>query len=289
MRRLLIVGVGDWLFGKKGKRPNADDESALPPSSPSARRVAARALVLATVVCRAYLEIQRRDMEDLEHLRGYLAAWLGDLGISDELEPHERQFLLTSVGRAEEKPVVDASWRGEGLAVLAWALDRFELPAYDESVFPPDPVQERLGFGNPPVATALLDSGARRSTQETSRFASHITIVQWRLRQFRLSPGSAVYQAATGALQPFGHGVGSHMDFRRYLSRHPAFQDHWLDQLRFVDNDLAIGSETIAAASAEEVQRCTSIALERQIAAYWLRGDHATYSNVDPVSLLIAC
>lgn len=283
------MGMRDWLFGKKDKEPKQHHESSSVHDPPTARRVAERAHVLATVICRAFLEIQRDTIEDAEGLRGNLLAWLASLDISAELEPHELALLQSTVGHADEKATINASWRGEGLAVLAWALRCFELPAYDVSVFPPDPVQERIGFMNAATATALLDGATLRGSEEISRFASHMTIVNWRLRQFGLSRGSALYRANINALHPFGHGVGERMDFVGYLSVHPAFKDYWLHGLRFVEKDLAIGNSGIADASPEEVQRCTSIANERQIAAYWLRGDHLTYSKVDPATLLMAC
>src|SRR5262249_34991627 len=106
---------------------------------PSARRVAARALALSAVVCRAYLEMSRADMpsESWEPQRAHLFARLQGLGIAPELEPPERAFLHVPVGGADPRLVTDAAWRGEGLAVLAWALNRFELPAHDEQAFPP--------------------------------------------------------------------------------------------------------------------------------------------------------
>jgi hypothetical protein len=285
------MGIMNWMFGKQGDGPKGrgQNESAPPPAPPPARRVAARAIVLATIVCRAFLDRQREEIENPEDLRGNLLAWLEGLAVSGELEPSEREFLQGRVGQTEEKDVVNASWRGEGLAVLAWALNRFELPAYDQSVFPPDPAQESVGFGNSYAATELLGSAVLRPPLEISRFASHVTIVQWRLRQFQLSRNSAAYRAAVGALQPWGHGVAERMDFTGYLSVHPAFKDYWLDGLRLVDGDLAIGEKSIVDAPEDEVQRCTSIALERQIAAFWLRGDNPIYSTVDPATILMAC
>jgi hypothetical protein len=79
------------------------------------------------------------------------------------------------------------------------------------------------------------------------------------------------------------------MDFAGYLRGHPSFKEYWLDGLRYMDGDLAFGDRGIADASREEIKKCTSIARERQIAAYWLQGDDAIYSNVNPVTLLSAC
>jgi hypothetical protein len=238
---------------------------------PSARRVAARAMVLAAVVRRAHLQMGRNDMApaSLNPMRDDVLAWLKGLGIAGELEPPERHFLLAPFGRVDELLVTNAAWRGEGLTVLAWALNRFALPPYDEQAFPPDAAQESVGFGNPEVARELLGSAALRPAAEIERFAIHATLVTWRLRTFRMYPGP--------------------WDLVGYLRRHASFRETWLEGLRIQGGDLAIGAQPIADAPAEKVQTCERMAVERQMAAYWLEGDDPVYSNVDPTTLLSAC
>jgi hypothetical protein len=116
---------------------------------PSARRVAARAMVLSTIVCRSYLEQEHRR-GDYRNARGSigLLAWLTQSGLQSELEPDERRFLATPVGAASDRAMVDAHWRTEGLGVLAWALGRFELPPYDEQTNP-DIAQPAISFLRP--------------------------------------------------------------------------------------------------------------------------------------------
>jgi hypothetical protein len=240
-----------------------------PPVPPSARRVAARAMALAAVVWRGFVETQLAQVGNPEELRQCVFAWLERVSVAAELEPQERDLLNQRFGRVNEKDVSDACWRGEGLAVLAWALHRFELPAYDQSVFPPDPAQERVGFGNAEVAAELLASATLRPACEIDRFASHATVVGWRVRQFALAPVP--------------------MDFVTYLRAHSFFQETWLENVRMVDGDLAIGAQSIADASATEVQSCQGITYQRQVAAYWLQGDHPLYSKVDAATLLSAC
>jgi hypothetical protein len=79
------------------------------------------------------------------------------------------------------------------------------------------------------------------------------------------------------------------MDFLGYLRGHPGFKEYWLDGLRVIDGDLAIGGRSIANASHEEVKRCMSTVTERQIAAFWLLGDDDIYSKVDAATILSAC
>jgi hypothetical protein len=228
-------------------------------------------MVLAAVVFRAYVEMNLKDLpaDSLKPGRDHVFAWLKGLGATAEMERQERAFLYAPFGRADPVLVTNAAWRGEGLAVLAWALNRFALPVYDEQAFPPDPAQEAVGFIKPDVAREVLESASLRSPDDIERYATHATLVTWRFRTFRMYPGP--------------------WDFEAYLHRHAAFRDSWLDGLRILDGDLAVGDQPIAQAPAEKVQNCERMAVERQIAAYWLEGDDAVYSKVDPTTLLTAC
>src|SRR5437868_10389752 len=48
------------------------------------------------------------------------------------LTPHERELIASPATAWPEQDVVDATWRGEALGTLAWALGSAgELPPYD--------------------------------------------------------------------------------------------------------------------------------------------------------------
>ena len=227
-------------------------------------------MVLAAVALRALLERHWDQAQRPDDTRAQLLAWLKGAGIAGELEQPEREILQTPVGRVDAKLAAAASWRVEGLAVLAWALKRFALRNYDEAAPNAlDAAHSSVGFRNPESAREILDSAALRPSTEIDRFASHITVVGWRLQQFILQPGP--------------------MDFVGYLRTHPFFKNSWLEELRLVDGDLAIGAQAIADASLEQVQACYRIAIERCIAAYWLQGDNPRYSQVIPSTILSAC
>jgi Domain of unknown function (DUF4272) len=231
------------------------------PAPPLARQVAARALVLAAVAARGDLE--RQKDQTACHLP---LAWLRGVGGASALEGPERAFLNSAAGRAEEKVVTAASWRREGLAVLAWALRQFELPAYDSPLVPPDAAHLSIGFQDPQIARELLARGELRPLSEVDQLAAQLTVVSWRLQQFAIMPGP--------------------MDLVAHLRRVSSLADTWMKGLRILDGDLAIGAQPIAQAPAEAVQLCRGIAIERQIAAYWLQGDDPAYSAVKPVTLL---
>jgi Domain of unknown function (DUF4272) len=271
--------------------PSLDDHEPGEKTPPSPGRTLARARVLAAVVGRATLEEEvvagEYSRKENDAGRRRLLSWIKQSALTRELEPDEAAFLSTPVGRASRRSTIDASWRSEGLSVLLWALGRFELPRYDESSAKDVPF-ENVAFLTSVADADLFDAPALRSDFEISRFASHITIVGWRLTQFRARRDSELYLHASQELA--GHtGIHESMDFVGYLRKHPRFKEYWLNDLRFIDDDLAIGDESIASAPCDHVKTCTSITTERQIAVYWLQGDDERYSRVSPATFLTSC
>src|SRR5262249_14388862 len=151
-----IRGTDRTIFARIAKRLGMARRPLPPPS----RRVAARALVLAAVVARASLEMNVRDTHPVSPgpMRDQDLARLQRLGVAGQLEPGERAFLRTPIGRVDPVLVSNAAWRGEGLAVLAWGLNRLALPAYDEPAPPPDRTTKSVGFENLDVARELINS-----------------------------------------------------------------------------------------------------------------------------------
>jgi hypothetical protein len=246
-------------------------------------------LVLAALHYRLIFEdflLQRAD-ESSRLANANLLKWVEEAGLLSEFEPGERELLTTPLGELPGDTAAIESWRLEGLGVLAWALRRFRLPPYDAVVG--STVLEGLELFNPLASPDLRETAEMRPAEEIDRYAAQITIVHWRLRQFQLHRGSPVYREATRAAPPWGHGVGARMDFAAHLHAHPRFQDYWLEGLRLVGGDLALGGQSIADASPEDVQQCMAMAVARQIAAYWLRGADPLYSRVRPNTLLIEC
>jgi hypothetical protein len=251
--------------------------------------VAGRALVLAALHYRIAFDnflLQRAD-ERSRPANANLLSWVEEVGLLPEFEPAERDLLRAPLGRLPAEAVAGESWRLEGLGVLAWALQRYRLPPYDSPVGPA--VLEGLDLFSPPGAPDLRDTAAVRPQEEVRRYAAQITVVHWRLRQFQLDRGSPLYQEVTRAAPPWGHGAGQRMDLAAHLRAHPGFQDSWLEGLRLVGGDLALGGRSVADASPGDVRQCTAMAVARQVAAYWLRGDDPLYSRVSPDTLLTAC
>ena len=229
------------------------DELGIPPTP---TRVYARALVLAAVVARGFLE-QDAGNPDAEQLRLRVRSWLTFVGASTEVEPKEQALLQAPLGTVPPQQAGEASWRCEGLAVLAWALGQFELPPYDQSVEPKSAAdavsylqdEAKLGF-----QTASL-----RSSEEIAQAAAQAFAIHWRLRDFTLNPKA--------------------LDFEQFA------RDAWFGPLdvgraRFVDGDLAIGELSISEADEEDVEMCAEIIMERHQALNWLMGQNVLYSEV---------
>lgn len=223
---------------------------------PTALRVAQRVLILSGVVCRSGIEADSGNKE-AERFREDLLNWLFDLGLSNEIEPEEFDLLNSPLGTLTEQKVIDASWRGEGMAVLAWALKRIELPAHDQIVDSPT-VAESLGFMRDEAFT-VLPYPELRSIDELKQFAQSMFSLHWRLRQYSLDH--------------------ARMDFVEF-AKTCWFGPLELSGLRFVENDLAIANMTLCQASEEAWRECQSIAQERHQAANWLVGYDEVYSEV---------
>ncbi len=226
------------------------------PSPPSAARVAARALALGAVICRGFLEVAD-DAQEAEDRRRHLVQWLDRLGIADEVEERENEIIRTPVGRLDGPSTAAATWRSEGMLVLAWSLGRMELMRHDE---PCDSagVASELGFLQKRSDT-VLERPSLREPALVQHWADTYLTIHWRLREYGINPGS--------------------IDFRDFVGR-----ANWgpltLADVPLVDGDLEIRGERIDRASEKTRHEMLSIAQERHQAFNWLLGIEPIYSLV---------
>lgn len=224
---------------------------------PTASRVARRALVLGAVAARAFLEDEPE--EGREELRLGLLRRVEGLGLAPELERGERRVLETPSGELSQRQAVNASWRSEGVAVLAWALGVFELPPHDVLVDTGELIREKLGLlGEQPPP--VLAAPTLRTPEELKRMERRLLAIHWRLREFSLRPRA--------------------MDFREF-SRTAWMGPFELEGIPLAGNDLAIGGKPIAEAEPDQVSKSQSVAMERHQAINWLMGQHWIYSRRD--------
>ena len=230
------------------------DEQEWVPPLPA--RVAERALVLSAVVCRSGLE-QDAGNKEAEKFRQHVVNWLEQLNLHTEAEPQELKLLKTNLGGLSRKETMDGTWHAEALAVLAWALGKYELPTYDVQVDGPE-IASNLGFLNE-RGTTVLHSPSLRSSEEINAFADHLFTLHWRLRQFSLDQAP--------------------MDFENF-AKTAWFGPLSMDGIRLREKDLEIRGLPLSTVPMEEWREALSIVQERHQAVNWLQGQERIYSQV---------
>lgn len=234
---------------------DGDDDWDSDPPTPL--RVARRALALAAVVMRAHLESDDR-FSDPEAQRQLILAWLSHHNLMEELEDRERELLEAPLTAISQREVIEASWRAEGLVVLAWALGKATIPQHD-TLCDPAAVANELGFLSDDRPD-ILDRPRLVDPDRLQWLQDRLLGIHWRLRDYRLSP------------RP--------MNYREFS------QDCWfgsfdIDGVTLARDDLAIDGQPIHLAPDNAVARAESIALERHQAINWLLGWDPLYSDVD--------
>jgi Domain of unknown function (DUF4272) len=219
-------------------------------------RVARRALILAAIACRGSIDSNAGRIE-AETLQTRILDWVAFLKLEDELDPHEKKILNTPLGKLESTEVIEATWSVEGLAVLAWALNQFELPRHDEKV-DPYRLTDSLHFLSEDAAE-LIPSRRLRSTAELKAFRETIYAIHCRLRDFARNR--------------------QRKDFAAWVDR------EWIDVLKIdaahliVHGDLGIDDREISEAEQHNLQTCEWLTFRRHRAIVWLLGNHPVYSE----------
>jgi Domain of unknown function (DUF4272) len=251
--------------GERGE--TEDDEDDDEPDPPTPGRVARRALALVAVTVRAHNEAEAHGTE-ADGLHRELLDWVRDVGIEDELEgpnpsrpgwTDERGIVACPPGELEAQAQTDASWRAEGLAVLAWALGLCDLPAHDEpaDVFT---LWETLGDLDADRARALLAAPSLRPRDEIAALRDRLFALHWRLRDFTIRP--------------------QRMDFAGF-ARTAWFGPLDITGLPLAEGDLALRGVPIDQADPELLRAVTSAAQERHLAVNWLYEGPGRYSEAD--------
>jgi hypothetical protein len=229
-------------------------EDAAPPS---AERVVRRALALVAVTGRAILEQDDANAEHVQQTYADLLAWVKDIGIDDEFEAHEREVVNRPLGQLDHRQQTNATWRLEGLVVLAWALKRFEIPPHDELV-QLNPLWRSLGILDAQAARALLAKPELRSREELGTLRNRLFALHWRLRNYYASPKA--------------------MDFAEF-AKTCWFGPLDITGLPLIDGDLAIKGQRIDRADPDASGAAHSTAQERHLAVNWLWEGPERYSE----------
>jgi hypothetical protein len=228
------------------------------PTAPGAERVLERGLCLAAVTMRGVLE--NEALEDVAGPLARLRDWTRER-LADGFEPSERAVLDAPPGTLDRATCAAATWRAEGLAVLAWAMNASPLPEFEEPANAAE-ISSSLGFlQSAPAPTVRL-----RDLEELDALSSQLFTAHWRLREFQLTGKSMdLVSFAKGAW--FGP-----LDVEGL----PLARVGFLGTKR----DLAVGKRPIARAAEEDIFRATRMVEERLRASRWL-SDGGVYSDVD--------
>ena len=235
----------------------SESEDNIEATPPSAQRVARRALVLSAVVCRGNIDRGAGDAE-AESVRNRILDWIASLDVQGETEPHEAALLKVPLGALTGQQVIDATWQAEGLAVLAWALKRLNLPKHDEKV-DPYAVTDALEFLSEDAAE-LIRSAQLRGDAEIRALRELYYDIHVALRDFER------HRRLT--------------NFTRWVNpAHLAVLDLKLTAL-VAGGDLQLGGQPLGVASEDQRRLGEWIMRQRHRASIWLVGEESVYSEV---------
>lgn len=232
------------------------DADETPP--PAADRVARRLLALMAVAARGLIE-PYSDQQDSDVARLDILSWLDQLEIWNEFEPDELELLHAPVGTLDPPADIDAAWKVEAVAVLAWALGLYTLSDYDQPVHVGE-LQEVVRFLDFSAAE-IITSAKLRPVEELDTFGDQMFALHWRLNYFYMVDRNR-------------------LDFVK-VAKNSRFGELNIEAARIIDGDLAVREVSITAAHDDERHICNGIVTERHRAANWLAGYDEIYSRVD--------
>ncbi len=153
-------------------------------TAPSATRVAKRAMVLGALVCRGFIEVE--SPADVEELRQSLLPWIDLVGAREEMEQHELVALTAPLGGLDAQAQINLAWAVEGLAVLTWAMKRYDLHP-DDTLAEPQSVTHTLNFLHE-SAKALVDAPTLRDESELLAMKDTCYTKHCHLKEFAANP-----------------------------------------------------------------------------------------------------
>ena len=237
---------------------NNDDgtKTTLPPD---VLRIARRSLVLSAVICRSSSD-HDPDNPDAQDLWNRLQEWVGSQDIDGEMESGERDLVNAQLGTLDEKDIIAATWRSEGLALLAWSLNRFSFPQFDQQVDAYE-VTDSLEFLSED-AFELVSSSHLWPVTELSACREFYYALHCRLREFAR--------------------LRTPRDIGRWI------EAEWLDPLGIPTvlgstGNLCIDDLPLFDVSDDAFNTCESIVYDRHRAAIWLLGDEGPAYSDFPV------
>ncbi len=262
------------------------------PSPPPLPRIAARALICSALAQRIELEpppgapLDAGTLEGMNELLELSMDWLGRHHLDTELTGRERAVLQQPVGTLGDPLREHFAHRGEAAGVIAWALRRGTIAAFDAD-FDAAAVAESLGWLDDEGAG--LGSTARlRHRDEVGAYLDAVSAVHWRLRQ-QARPPQAADEAPDGvapaSVSPVGTSPIGLLPIGISLARWHPDRHAWPEGVTPLalapDDDLALDSRPIGVAPAPVLLAAWQRIRERHRATLWLLGQHRDYDAVE--------
>jgi hypothetical protein len=186
-----------------------------------------------------------------------MLSFLRSSGLWEFLSDEEVRAFETPLGQWKEDQYVDATWRVESLAVLAWALTMVKrLPGFDQQI-DPEILEDVLDIDN---WTEIVDKAQLRDTDEVERARDLSALWDWRSQV-----GTPPYEDPE--------------DETEILEEAKAALEAGLVST-LAQGDLVALGRPYSALSEDELEELGSIALERHSALNWLCGYSDDWDNV---------
>lgn len=222
----------------------------------SAGDVARRALCIGSLILRGHLEnevqTERRPADLVQRAARGLDQWMEREGLRAHCSKKELALLQAAPGSWEEDDIADASWRGESLGMLCWALAMLPAPPPWDTMFELEPALPMLGLlgeTGPALARATL-----REPEVILRLRDVAEAWHWRERSDQLQRRAGLVptpSALQAALKRIGDGDGG---------------------VQPLGGDFPAFGKPYRELSPPEATTCGFIARERHYAMNWLCG-----------------
>jgi len=219
-------------------------------------RIVSRALIACALVMRVQID-RHPEHGEAADLLGSVLGWLEASGCDEEIEADERAVLDRPLGRLQREEGERFAWYGELAGVLAWAIQRYTLPAIDQPADALD-VAGALDWLTE-QGKALRTTARLRPREQLSAMLEVVAAADWRLQLAAASKD------------------------RLSMARWRADRMTWppdVTPFAIKDDDLAVNGQAVNAIDGRTLLRTARTLRERHRAALWLLGQSSTYSGV---------
>jgi hypothetical protein len=247
------------------------------PDPVTAQAAVRRALSLCAVLYRNQLEtvvvatteVRREDrglaIQEFKSENARVVQWLKKEGLWPSLSHNEKVMVQKPFGGWSERDRINASWRSEALATLAWALGLSkEFPPFDRSV------DEKLWMRRFPFLRSTRTFITRAKLRPKSDLLRQRDIAElwyWRARTTELQQSPDQDPLPEGiTYEQIISGAAETAENERMFKR--------------IGNDFPAKGKPYSELTDEEYEICKSIAMERLYGLNWVCGFSKNWDNV---------